>query len=118
MNPPVHERRPALKVNKALAERFGIDPDQPDPPRETVKVDIASLPDPPGAVIQAIVPGKLPPLDAETAIVHVITEEMDELAVRLERFGVNFDTSRRQQMIDTAMALLAGVSPGGTIAGH
>lgn len=135
-----HERRPALKVNRQLAERFGIDSDRPDPPREMVKVD--SLPDPPrtiepvaesasasaGPVTVATAaaqspspsPSPLPiDLDLEETILHILAEEMDELAARLAPFNISLDTSARQQLVDTAMALLAGaVRAGGAISGH
>lgn len=135
-----HERRPALKVNRQLAERFGIDPDRPDPPREMVKVD--SLPDPPGtiepvaasasasasagpvtvatAAAQSPSPSPTPPpIDLEETILHILAEEMDELAARLAPFNISLDTSARQQLVDTAMALLAGaVRAGGAISGH
>ena len=41
---------------------------------------------------------------------------MDDLAVRLERFGVHFSTAMQQEMVDIGMALLAGLVGGGTIA--
>ena len=120
--PPQHARRPALKYNHDLAARFGIDPEAPTE-RETIGGDLASLPDPPGvgllASTQAASVGPATPVRVtEDAIVHVIAEEMDELAARLSVYGIDFPTAARQQMVDTAMALLAGVRPGGALSGR
>lgn len=122
--PPVeHPRRPALKFNRELATQFGIDPNTPDPPRELVHVD--RIPIPPDVAIDAQAKRGVTAAptaeraDVEDTIIHVIAEEMDELAERLERYHVTLSTAARQQLIDTALALLGGsISTGGAIAGH
>lgn len=51
-------------------------------------------------------------------IVNVIREEMDELAVRLDRFGVQLTVAGREQLVDTTFAILGGYGGGGAIPGR
>lgn len=116
-----HVRRPALRFNRELATQFGIDPDTPDPPRELIRVD--EIPTPPPAAADAMAmrrtPAAAPAVDIESAVLHILAEEMDELAARLERYSIAFPSPARQQMVDTALALLGGaIAPGGTLAGR
>src|SRR6266478_7098410 len=98
--PKPHERIPSeaerrararsLKANPELAEAYGIGE---DPPRELVRVD--SLPDPPATeVIEAAAPRhrRQPStnVNVDEAVLNILRDEMDELAVRLDRFGVAF----------------------------
>lgn len=102
-------RRPLPKYNTELAEQFGITPGEPEQ-RELVKVD--RIPDPPE--VRASTPrSQQAQLNSEDAAVNVIREEMDELAVRLERFGVTLTVAHRQQLVDTTIALLSGMIAGG-----
>ena len=112
---PEHERRPALRYNRELAEQYGIDPGIPDPPRETVKVDV--IPDP----VEVQAPNTVRPMQShmnlEETVVNVIKEELGELAVRLDRFGVLLTAGHQQDLLDYAMALLGGLIGGG-VRGH
>lgn len=107
------ERRPLPKYNRELAEQFGIDPGVPDAPRQTIRVD--SIPTP--TEVQA--PRSARPAQAhvnlEEAVLNILKEEMDELSIRLERFGVSFNSSMQQEMVDFAMAVLSGMAGGGTL---
>lgn len=104
-----HARRPLPKYNAELAEQFGITPGEPGQ-RELVKVD--RIPDPPQVQAQSARRNQSE-LNSEDAAVNVIREEMDELAVRLERFGVILSVPMRQQLVDTTIALLSGMIAGG-----
>jgi hypothetical protein len=104
-----------LKYNKEIAEQFGIEPGA-DPPRELVKV--ASIPVPPDVdEPEAPARGKTT-VDAgpEDRLVLVLKEEMDELEVRLARFGVAFTGSQKQDVVDYTMSRLMGYGGGGAIA--
>lgn len=116
-----HVRRPALRFNRELATQFGIDPDTPDPPRELVRVDEIPTPPPVAADAMAMrrTPTAAPAVDIESAVLHILAEEMDELAMRLDKYGIAFPSPARQQMVDTALALLGGaIAPSGTLAGR
>ena len=110
---PEHERRPPLRYNKELAEHYGINPDMPDPPRETVRVE--SLPDPPEVRAQNTARPEQSHLNLEEAVINVLKEEMQELSVRLDRFGVQFTPAHQQDTLDYVMALLGGFVGGGAI---
>jgi hypothetical protein len=103
-----------LKYNKEIAEQFGIEPGA-DPPRELVKV--ASIPVPPD-VDEPEAPALWKTVDAgtEDRLVLVLKEEMDELEVRLARFGVAFTGSQKQDVVDYTMSRLMGYGGGGAIA--
>jgi hypothetical protein len=104
---------PAMKFNQELADAFGIIPGQ-DPPRETVSV--ASLPDPPEAIIPGgPAPERDTPLNIDEAIANIFRDEADEIGVRLARFGVPFSAGQKQEMVDHGMALLTGLVGGGAI---
>jgi hypothetical protein len=105
------ERRPALRYNKEMAEQYGINPDIPDPPRETVQVD--HIPDPPEVVAENTARPMQANLNLEETVVAVIKEEFDELRVRLERFGVQLTAGMMADMVDHTMALLGGFVGGG-----
>lgn len=105
------ERRPALRYNKELAEQYGINPDIPDPPRETVQVE--RIPDPPEVVVENTARPSQANLNLEDSVVGVIREEFDELRVRLERFGVQLTPAMMSDMLDHTMALLGGFVGGG-----
>ena len=108
---------PALKYRKDLAEAFGIDPNTPDPPRELVTVD--SLPDPIEieTTLKPRAPKRAEPLNVDEVVLNILREEMEEIGIRLERFGVKFQPAMKQDMIDHAFALLGGfVQGGGAIA--
>jgi hypothetical protein len=107
------ERRPALRYNKELAEQYGINPDIPDAPRETVKVDY--IPDPPEVKAQNTARPEQSHLNLEEAVIGVLKEELQELAVRLDRFGVQLTSAMQQDMLDHSMALLGGFVGGGAI---
>jgi hypothetical protein len=114
---PEEPRRghPALKHNADLAEQFGIVPG-PDPPRELVKVD--HIPTPPDVEMpEAPARGKKA-VDAnpEDSVITILREEMDELRIRLERFGVPFTSAQQQDVVDYAMSRLMGYGGGGAIA--
>jgi hypothetical protein len=119
--PEPRRGRPALKYNQELADQFGIVPGAPEQ-RETVKVD--HIPDPPGTYApplqenQAAQRNQIQGRVTEDDIVNAVREEMDELAARLERFGLNFSVPCRQQMVDTAMVLLSGMGGGGAVPGR
>jgi hypothetical protein len=113
-----------LKYNREMAEQFGITPasDAPEPEwREFVKAD--SLPDPP-----ADAPVDTPESRArnrkqvpeatsiDDAVLNIIKEEAGELAVRLERYGIQFTSAMQQDMADHTMALLTGLVGGGALA--
>lgn len=85
-----------------------------DHPRETIRVDY--LPDPP-ATPGTVVAGTTS-VNREEMIVNVIREEMDELAVRLDRFGVQLTVAGREQLVDTTFAILGGYGGGGAIPGR
>jgi len=108
----VSERKghPPLKHNRELAETFGINT-EPDPPRELVQVAHIPTPAPEEPPL-----GKQPAEESEDRILIILREEMEELAVRLKRFGVQFTPSQQQSMIDYGMAVLAGAVGGGAIA--
>jgi hypothetical protein len=110
---------PPLKFNQELADTFGINPGQ-DTPRELVKVDHIPVPPdvehpeapPRGKRKQAVVPD-----NPEDRVAVILKEEMEELAVRLSRFGVPFSPANQQSLIDYAMAVLSGgIGTGGAIA--
>jgi hypothetical protein len=119
--PEPRRGRPALKFNQELADQFGIVPGPPEP-RETVKVE--RIPDPPGTYAAPVNENQVAPRNqvqgrvTEDDIVNVIREDMDELAARLEKFGLNFSVPCRQQMVDTAMVLLSGMGGGGAVPGR
>lgn len=96
-----------------MAEQFGINPDLPDPPRETVKVDY--LPDPPEVQAQETARPNQAHLNIEDTVVNVIKEELAELAVRLDRFGVLLTSGMQQDTLDYIMAELGGFVGGGAI---
>jgi hypothetical protein len=102
-----------LKYRPELAERYGINPDIPDPPRETVKVDY--LPDPPEVQAPNTARPQQAQINLEESVIGVIREEFDELRIRLERFGVQLTPAMQQDMLDHTMALLAGFVGGGAI---
>lgn len=106
-------RRPPLRFRPELAEQYGIHPDLPDPPRETVKVD--SLPDPPLVEAPNTARPEQANLGREDVVANVLKEEFSELAVRLERFGVLLSPSMQQEMFDFSMAVLGGIVGGGAI---
>jgi len=114
---PEPERRghPAMKFNQELAEQFGITPGA-DPPRELVKV--AHIPTPPDVEQPTAPDRKGNPVEEnpEELIVNVLREEMDELSTRLKRFGVHFNPSQQQTVVDYTMSVLAGYGGGGAIA--
>lgn len=114
---PEPERRghEALKHNAKLAEQFGIVPGA-DPPRELVHVE--HIPTPPD-VENPPAPGRRQEVveaQSEERIVLVIREEMEELGERLARYGVMFNASMKQSMVDYAMSVLGGYVGGGAIA--
>jgi hypothetical protein len=120
---PAVERRgnPPLKYNQELADTFGIHPsvEAPEPPRELVRVD--HIPVPPDADNPPAPPrGKKNEdvvMDAsEDRLVLILREEMEELSERLKRFGIRFDASAQQSMVDYGMAVLAGAVGGGAVA--
>lgn len=111
MNEP--QRRPALRFRQELAEQYGIRPDIPDPPRETVKVD--SLPDPPNVEAPHTARPEQAQINREEAVANVLKEEFQELAVRLDRFGVALSALMQQELFDFSMALLGGMVGGGAI---
>jgi hypothetical protein len=94
-----------------MAEQYGINPDVPDPPRETVKVD--HIPDPPEVQAQGSARPTQAHINVEEAVSTVLKEEMEELAVRLDRFGISLNTAMQQDLVDYAMALLGGFVSGG-----
>lgn len=96
-----------------MAEQYGINPDIPDPPRETIKVD--HLPDPPDVIAPNTARPQQGQVNLEDSVVNVLKEELEELAVRLQRFGVNLNPAMQQDMLDHAMALLSGFVGGGAI---
>ena len=109
-----HERRPALKYNREMADRYGINPDQPDPPRETVIVD--HLPDPPD-----VEPSPAPrtireQVNVEESVINLLKQEFGELSKRLEAVGVALSPAMQQECVDFMMALLGGLVGGGAIA--
>ena len=118
MTPPAPandpRRRPALTPRRELVERYGIDPSQEDHPREVVHVD--HIPTPP--LVEA--PNTARPTQArltlEDTVAAVLRDEFDDLAVRLERYGVALSPSQQQDLIDYSMALLAGAVSGGATA--
>ena len=85
-----------------------------DHPREIVHVDY--LTDPTGTAV-SVSPGAAP-VNRDEMIVNVIREEIDELAVRLDRYGVELAVAGREQLIDTALAILGGYGGGGAISGR
>jgi hypothetical protein len=101
-----------MKYNKELAEQFGIEPG-PDAPRELVKVDF--IPVPPD--VEVLSQEKVS-VDAtsEDRISFILKEEMEELGMRLEKFGVAFTAPQKQDVIDYAMSRLIGYGGGGAIA--
>jgi hypothetical protein len=102
---------PAMKFNQELADQFGIIPGA-DPPREVVKV--AALPDPPPAIVPGgPAPSREQPLNIDEIAVNILKEEAQELAVRLNRYGVAFNAMMQQEMVDHGMALLSGLVGGG-----
>lgn len=111
-------RARTLKFNKEAAEAFGIDPTQ-DPPRELVRVD--SLPDPPATeVIQAAAPRHrqaAPVVNLDEAVLNILREEMDELATRLERFGVAFPPAMKQDTVDHIFGMMISMAGGQTVGG-
>jgi hypothetical protein len=111
--PEDHPRRPALRYNKEMAEQYGINPDIPDPPRETVKVD--HLPDPPEVQATGTARPAQAHVNLEETVINILKEELEELSVRLDRFGVALTPSMQQDMLDHAMALLGGFVGGGAI---
>lgn len=114
---PEPERRghAAMKFNTELAEQFGITPGA-DPPRELVKVD--HIPTPPDTENPVAPDRKGNPVEEspDDAIANVLREEMDELSTRLRRFGVHFNPSQQQTVVDYTMSVLAGYGGGGAIA--
>jgi len=112
LSSPEPQRRPALKFNQELAEQFGITPGA-DAPREVVVA--AELPDPPLMEHAPAAPKRETPLNVEEAVLQVMREEFDELAVRLDRFGVRLEPAMRQEMVDHAFAVLGGYALGGTL---
>ena len=112
-------RARSLKANPELAEAYGIQPGQ-DPPRELVAVD--SLPDPPATeVIEAAVGrsrrAPAPSVNVDEAILNILREEMDELSVRLDRFGVAFTPAMKQDMVDHAFGMMISMAGGQTVGG-
>ena len=110
---------PPLKYNKEMAEQFGISPNEPDAPRELVKVE--SLPDPIEVDKRPTrgrpAPRREEPLNIDEAVLTILRDEMEELGVRLDRFSVKLTAGMKQDMIDHAFALLGGfVQGGGAIA--
>lgn len=106
-----HERRPALRFNRELAEQFGINPDIPDPPRETVKVD--RIPDLPEVHAQETARPTQAHLNLEEVAIQILKEEYAELAIRLERFGIPLTPAQQQDLLDYTMALASGFISGG-----
>jgi hypothetical protein len=111
---PQTERRghPELKHNAKLAEQFGITPGA-DRPRELVKV--AHIPTPPPEVDQLSSPEE-EAMVAGDAVSNVVREEVEELGTRLKRFGINFNPSQQQTVVDYTMSVLAGFGGGGALA--
>lgn len=89
-----------MKGSAVLAEQFAVN--LGDAPRELVKVE--ALPDPPPTVSQTA-QGEIPL--SEDAIVQVLREEMDDLAVRLERFGIKFHVRLQQDAMDYILTVIS-----------
>lgn len=109
------ERRGRPAISKSQ-ETPGFDPvsQQYEREREIVKVDV--LPDPPGIESATPSPQRDKPINLEETVVNVLKEEMGELAERLNRFGVRFDSRMQQEMVDIGLTLLSGfASAGGAI---
>ena len=119
-NRPQPEQRcghPPMKYSQKLADAFGIQPaiDVPEAPREVVAVD--SIPDPPEFQAPgAPTPARQQSLDLDETVHNIIRDEMDEMGLRLERYGVRCDAGQKQELIDHAMAILGGFARGGAIA--
>lgn len=112
---PERRGHPALKFNAKAAEAFGIQPGA-DPPRETVQVD--AIPDPPEAVVPGPrAPQRVEPLNIEESVVNILREESEEIAVRLNRFGVAFPPNLQQELVDHVFAMLALSAQGMAIGG-
>ena len=109
-------RARSLKANPELAEAYGIGD---DPPRELVRVD--SLPDPPATeVIEAAAPRhrrQPASLNVDEAVLNILRDEMDELAVRLDRFGVAFTPAMKQDVVDHIFGMMISMAGGQTIGG-
>lgn len=103
-------RSRVMKGNSELAAAFDV---TDAPPRELVRVE--SLPDPPDAVLPgAPAPERETPLNIEETCISIFREEADELGERLKRFGIAFQPSQKQSLVDYCLAL---VSPGINIGG-
>jgi hypothetical protein len=94
-----------------MAAAFGV---TDGPPRELVRVE--SLPDPPDVVIPgAPAPERETPMNIEETCIAIFREEADELGERLKKFGVAFQPSQKQSLVDYLMALItpaAGIGGG------
>ena len=86
---------------------------EPEKPREVVQVE--TLPDPPEVVAPGPKRPQQPALNMDETVLNILKQEMDDLAVRLERFGVTLDARGQQAMVDYAMATLGGFTGGGAI---
>ena len=78
-----------------------------------MKVDY--LPDPPEVQAQETARPNQAHLNIEDTVVNVIKEELAELAVRLDRFGVLLTSGMQQDTLDYIMAELGGFVGGGAI---
>jgi len=102
---PERRGHPALKHNPKIAEAFGITPGA-DPPRETVQVD--AIPDPPLSVPPGPrAPQRTEPLNVEESVQNILREESEEIAIRLDRFGVKFTPAMQQELVDHVFAMIA-----------
>jgi hypothetical protein len=105
----------AIKHNADLAEQFGINVG-PDPPRQLVKVDFIPTPLDVEQPESSSRGKKTVDANPEDSVITILREEMDELRVRLERFGVPFTAAQQQDVVDYAMSRLMGYGGGGAIA--
>ena len=98
-------RARGFKGNPELETQFGIT----DYVRETVKVAELPTPPPTEPMVEAQAARRQQPerVNLEAAVMAIFAEEADEIAYRLEKFGIAFPAYMKQDVIDHLFALLA-----------
>jgi hypothetical protein len=104
---PVEQSRRGRPALSPRQDQQNFDPvtGEVERPRELIRVD--SIPTPPSIEVRGDRSGSQS-INLEEKVLSILKEEMDDLATRLERYGVKLDTRLQQELVDLAMAMLGG----------
>ena len=108
-------RSRVLQGSAKMAEQYGITDDFV---RETVHV--AELPTPPATEIVQTAQKRNEPqakVAPEQILMMILGEEADELATRLERYGIPFTPNMKQDFVDHCFTLIALALQGQMVGG-